>query len=65
MPRIALHLQNGRTFTVVAEGLSEENKYVQRILRNGRPYRRRTISHEDILKGGELRFVMGSRPCDK
>lgn len=65
LPRIALHLQNGRTFTVVAEGLSEENKYVQRILRNGRPYRRRTISHEDILKGGELRFVMGSRPCDK
>ena len=65
LPRIALHLQNGRTFTVVAEGLSERNKYVQRVVRNGRTYRNNTISHADILSGGELRFVMGPEPNDK
>ncbi len=64
LPRITLHLQNGRTFTVVAEGLSRENKYVQRTTLNGRTVKSRTISHADIMRGGELRFVMGATPKD-
>ena len=65
LPRVVVHLQNGRTFTVVAEGLSRENKYVQRVELNGRTYRRNAISHADIVRGGELRYVMGSTPNDK
>lgn len=64
LPRITLHLQNGRTFTVVAEGLSRENKYVQRTTLNGRTVKSRTINHADIMHGGELRFVMGATPKD-
>ena len=64
LPSVTLHLQNGHTFRVVAEGLSRDNKYVQRIYLNGRPLKSKTISHESILKGGELKFVMGSTPKD-
>lgn len=64
MPSITLHLSDGKTFKVVAEGLSRENKYVKAIYLNGRKYKRPSISHEDILKGGELKFVMTDTPQD-
>ena len=64
MPSITLHLSDGKTFKVVAEGLSRENKYVKAIYLNGRRYKRSSISHEDILKGGELKFVMTDTPQD-
>ena len=64
MPSITLHLADGKTFKVVAEGLSRENKYVKAIYLNGRKYKRSSISHEDILKGGELRFIMTNTPQD-
>lgn len=58
LPRIALHLPDGKTFTVIAENLSKENKYVQSVTLNGQPYTKSVISHEDILRGGELVFQM-------
>ena len=64
MPSITLHLSDGKTFKVVAEGLSRENKYVKAIYLNGHRYKRTSISHADILKGGELKFVMTDKPQD-
>lgn len=61
MPSITLHLQNGKTFTVIAEGLSEENKYVDTITLNGRRYNKSYISHDDIIRGGKLVFKMTSK----
>lgn len=49
-------------FTVVAENNSAENKYIQQIYLNGEAYNKPYISHEDIMAGGELRFVMGNEP---
>ena len=31
LPKITLHLADGKTFTVIAEGISAENKYVESI----------------------------------
>lgn len=56
--RISLSLPEGRTFTVKADNLSKENKYVKEIYLNGKRYRKNYINHADIVKGGELRFVM-------
>ncbi len=56
LPKIVLNLADGKTFTVIAEGLSEENKYVESITLNGKPYTENYITHEDILKGGTLVF---------
>ena len=58
MPKITLNLANGKTFTVIAEGLSEENKYVESITLNGEAYTKNYITHEDIVNGGTLVFKM-------
>lgn len=58
LPKIVLHLADGKTFTVIAENLSKEHKYVDSITLNGEPYSKNTISHEDILKGGTLVYKM-------
>jgi predicted alpha-1,2-mannosidase len=59
MPSVTLHLQNGKTFTVKAENISDENKYVQNVDLNGKPLKDWTISYDDIFNGGTLHFVMG------
>ena len=58
MPKIVLNLTNGKTFTVIAEGISEENKYVESITLNSEPYTKNYITHEDIVNGGTLVFKM-------
>lgn len=58
MPKFVLHLADGKTFTVISEGLSKEHKYVDSITLNGKPYTKNHITHEDILKGGTLVYKM-------
>ena len=53
----------GGTFTVIAEGLSAEHPYIQRVTLNGKPYDKGYIEYEDIVAGGELRFEMGAEPA--
>jgi len=56
--RAVIHLPNGKTFSIVADGLSDTHKYVGGVRLNGQPLPRVFIRHEEILAGGELRFVM-------
>lgn len=58
LPEITLHLTNGKTFTVKAENLSKEHKYVDSITLNGKPYTKNYISHQDIINGGTLVYKM-------
>ena len=62
LPYIQLRLPNGRTFTVKAEGLSDSAKYVASASLDGRPLDGFRISHEDIMKGGTLEFMMTDKP---
>lgn len=57
-PKFVLHLPDGKTFTIIAEGLSKEHKYVDSITLNGEPYTEKFIRHEDIVKGGTLVYRM-------
>lgn len=57
-----LHLPNGRQFAISAENLSDTNGYVGTVSLNGRPLSRAFIRHDEIMAGGELRFVMQSTP---
>lgn len=57
-----LHLENGKTFKVVANQLSDENIYVQSALLNGKAYNKCFIVHDAIVRGGELMFEMGPEP---
>jgi len=60
---VKLNLPGGKTFTVKAENLSENNFYIQSAKLNGKPLTVSYIKHSDIVSGGELILVMGSAPC--
>lgn len=61
--RATLHnTQQHTNFTIVAENNSEENVYIQRAQLNGKEFHRAWISHQQIVAGGELQFVMGRTP---
>jgi predicted alpha-1,2-mannosidase len=61
LPQVSLNLANGKTFTVVANKLSKDNKYIQSATLNGKPFNRSFVTHDDIQSGGELHFFMGSK----
>lgn len=61
-PELQLKLANGKVFTVKANGLSEDNIYVQSVKYNGEPYDKLTLTHDMIMSGGTLEFDMGSEP---
>ncbi len=63
--KIDLSLPDGKTFTVEAKNLSNENKYVQSVELNGQPYTESIIRHKDIMNGGQLVFTMTNLPKDK
>jgi predicted alpha-1,2-mannosidase len=46
-------------FIIIAKNVNGKNRYVQKVLLNGKRYDKLYISHEDIMKGGKLEFVMG------
>lgn len=62
LPKVSLSLPGGKTFTMVAEGLSKANKYVKAVYLNGKRVKGCYIEHNDIVKGGTLRFVMTDQP---
>ncbi|MFD2825563.1 GH92 family glycosyl hydrolase [Leeuwenhoekiella polynyae] len=57
-----INLPSGKTFTIVAEGVSQENFYIQSATLNGKDFNQTSITHKQIIAGGELKLVMGARP---
>ena len=57
-PEVKLHLADGKTFTVRANGVSRENCYVKSVKLNGVPYDKTYITHEQILSGGVMEIKM-------
>jgi putative alpha-1,2-mannosidase len=57
-----LDLPDGEEFTVRAENLSDANRYIGRVLLNGKPLTRSYITDAEIRDGGELVFVMQATP---
>ncbi|HKT28050.1 GH92 family glycosyl hydrolase [Dyella sp.] len=62
VPRAAIHLSNGRTFTITAEPFDDAHPYVGQVTLNGKPLDRVYLKHADILAGGELHFTMQAQP---
>jgi putative alpha-1,2-mannosidase len=56
-----IHLAEGKTFVVEADGTSSENKYVQSATLNGQPLDRAWLRHSEIVSGGRLILTMGSK----
>ncbi|PYD47713.1 GH92 family glycosyl hydrolase [Novacetimonas pomaceti] len=60
--RMVIALGGGRSLTILAPGVSDQNRYIQSVRLNGHPIDRTWISHADIMAGGVLEFTMGPRP---
>ena len=61
-PSATVSLENGRTFTVSAPGVSDTNRYIQSATLNGAAYTKNYLTHADLQAGGTLSFVMGPNP---
>lgn len=60
--RATLNLPNGKRFSVIADRIDAAHPYIGRVTLDGKPLERAFLRHEEILAGGELRFVMQSEP---
>ncbi len=60
--KVTIKLPNGKSLVISAPGNSPENRYISNVLRDGQEYRKTWISHEELLKGGEIRFEMTPEP---
>lgn len=60
--KAAISLENGKQFTIIAEGASSGKKYIQSATLNGKPHNKAFFDHSDLANGGELVLVMGDRP---
>ena len=63
--KISIDLPNNKKFTVIAENNSKANKYIQKAFLNGKALNRPWFTHNDIIKGGTLKLIMGSQPNKK
>lgn len=59
---VTISLPNGKTFTVKARELSAENKYIQSARLRGKNLDRAWFTHDELMQGGTLEFVMGTEP---
>ena len=58
---VTLRLENGKTFTIVAENQSSKNIYVDKIFLNDKRLNRRYLKHSEILGGGKLVFELSPK----
>ena len=60
--RATLHLPNGARFVVEAPGNGADTPYVQSASLDGAAHTTSWVSHDDVVRGSTLQFVMGPEP---
>jgi putative alpha-1,2-mannosidase len=60
-----LQLDGQHILQIVTENNSDQNVYIQAVYWNGKRLSKPFISHLDLMQGGELRFILGSKPAQK
>lgn len=53
-----LHLPGGKTFSIAADGISEACKHVGKIELNGKEIPYTSLTFDQIMEGGELKYTM-------
>ena len=56
-----INLENGNAFEINTINLSENNIYIQSAILNGKEFSSSYLTHQTILDGGKITFVMGSK----
>lgn len=60
--RTRITMGNGKVFTILANHVSAQNKYIQSATLNNKPWNKPWFSHADIADGGTLVIEMGDHP---
>ena len=60
--KITLNLENGKKVILNAPENSAENRYIQEMSINGKPYTKNFLSHSELMKGTIINFKMGATP---
>jgi predicted alpha-1,2-mannosidase len=62
--KVAITVKDDRKFEVLATNLSEENRYIQHAILNGKPLNRSWFCHDEIMNGARLELIMGKEPAN-
>ncbi|QDW27489.1 glycoside hydrolase family 92 protein [Pedobacter sp. KBS0701] len=57
-----ISLAGNKKFSIKVIGNSAANKYIQKIVLNGKPYSKSYILHKAIVAGGKMEIYMGNTP---
>ncbi len=57
-----IDIGNGKIFEISCLNYSPDNKYIQSAKLNGKDWNKSWFSHQELIKGGKLEFVMGKQP---
>ncbi len=60
--KVTIHLENGKTFVIQANGLNKNKFYIEKATLNGKEHHASFIDQADILNGGELVLEMAGKP---
>ena len=63
--QVSVDLGYNNKFEVLCENYSKENKYIQSATLNGKDWNKSWFTHDDLMKGGQLKFVMGNKANKK
>lgn len=55
----------GKSFVIEAKNVSVENRYIQKAYLNGKKLNKPWFFHNELVKGGKLELIMGSKPNKK
>ena len=60
--KITLNLENGKKVSINAASNSAENKYINTMTVNGKPYDKNWLSHSALMQGETINFIMSAQP---
>ena len=63
--KVKINLSKGKTFTIIAKNLTKKNIYIKRAKLNGKDLKRSYITHQELMSGGVLEFIMDKKPNKK
>jgi len=63
--KVTVSLPNGKTLTIESENNGKDQVYIKDLSFNGKKWDKNFIDHDELLKGGELKFKMDAKPNKK
>ena len=62
LPYMKVRMGSGKYLEIKAPKVSDKNRYIQRVLWNGKPHDKCYVTYRQLMEGGTLEFQMGPKP---